>query len=159
MFYNKCAHYLLECVGRYLAISGFDADEPIVIFEDRNHNFDTLIRYIGKIKENPQHENATYLRKFNPFGFVTRQKSEEVLLKFADLAAYSTYQCVNKIASNFRIPEPRYLMEISKRFGCDSNGIILGTGIKCIHNLEALHADEDIKRLLLSLRATLPTRN
>jgi len=155
-FYNKCAHYLLECVGKYLAISGFDSAEPAVVFEDRNHNFDTLIRYILKIKENPHHQNAIYLQKFNPFGFVTRQKNEEALLKFADLAAYATYQCVNKIASNFLIPEPRYLMEISKRFGCDSKGSVLGTGIKCIHSLDALDADEDIKRLLSSLRATPP---
>jgi hypothetical protein len=107
-FYNKCAHYLLECVGKYLSLAGYDAAEPHVIFEDRNHNFDTLIRYIGKIKETPFHENAVYLQRFNPFAFVTREKSQEPLLKYADLASYSVYQCVNKIESNFGIPEPRY---------------------------------------------------
>lgn len=155
-FYNKCAHYLLECVGKYLAISGFDDAEPDVVFEDRNHNFDTLIRYIGKIKDTPLHENAAYLRKFNPFGFVTREKKEESLLKFADLASYSVYQCVNKIEANFKIPEPRYLLEISQRFGCDIKGLVLGTGIKCIHELDSLLLDEDINRMFRSLRATPP---
>jgi hypothetical protein len=155
-FYNKCAHYLLECVGKYLRISGFDREEPDVVFEDRNHNFDTLIRYIGKVKENPQHENATYLAHFNPFGFVTREKKDEDLLKYADLAAHATYQCVNKIEKNFHIPEPRYLSEISSRFGCDAKGIILGTGIKCIQGLDALQLDDDIKRLFSSLRAAPP---
>lgn len=155
-FYNKCAHYLLERVGKYLSISGYDSQEPDVIFEDRNHNFDTLIRYIGKIKENPGHENALYLRHFNPFGFVTREKKEERLLKFADLASYSVYQCVNKTPSNFEIPEPRYLQELSSRFGCDGKGVILGTGIKCIHSLESLALDADIGRTLQSLRATPP---
>lgn len=155
-FYNKCAHYLLECVGKYLSISGFDSEEPHVIFEDRNHDFDTLIRYIGKIKDNPQHQNALYLRNINPFSFVTRGKNEEALLKFADLASHATYQCVNKTSNNFHIPEPRYLTEISKRFGCSTEGRVLGTGIKCIHDLDSLEVDDDIKRLLLSLRATLP---
>lgn len=158
-FYNKCAHYLLECVGKYLAISGFDDDEPDVFFENRNHDFDTLIRYIGKIKETPHHENAIYLRKFNPFGFITREKKEEALLKFADLASYSVYQCVNKIEANFEIPEPRYLLEISQRFGCDIKGLVLGTGIKCIHDLDSLLPDEDIKRMFGSLRATPPRPN
>ena len=155
-FYNKCAHYLLECVGKYLSMTGHDQEEPDVVFEDRNHNFDTLIRYIGKIKENPLHENAKYVKVFNPFAFVTREKREEDLLKFADLAAYSVYQCVNKIDANFRIPEPRYLLEISRRFGCDSNGLILGTGIKCIHNLEQLDLDDDIRAMFVKLRAVPP---
>ena len=93
-FYNKCAQYLLERVGKYLAISGIGDAEPDVIFENRNHDFDKLIRYFGKIKETPMHESALYLSKFNPFGFVTREKSEEPLLKFADLASHAVYQCV-----------------------------------------------------------------
>ncbi len=153
-FYNKCSHYLLECVGKYMALNGFTSEYPDVVFEDRNHNFDTLIRYIQTIKDNPFHTHASYIKHFNPFAFVTRAKSEEPLLKYADLAAHSVYQCVNKIDKNFLITEPRYLNEMSKRFGCDEKGTVLGTGIKCIHSLDDLRLDPEIHDLLQKLRAT-----
>jgi Protein of unknown function (DUF3800) len=153
-FYNKCSHYLLECVGKYMAINGFTSEYPDVVFEERNHNFDTLIRYTQTIKDNPFHTHASYIKHFNPFAFVTRGKNEEPLLKFADLAAHSVYQCVNKIEKNFHITEPRYLDEISKRFGCDEKGTVLGTGIKCIHTLDDLKLDPEIHSFFQKLRAT-----
>jgi len=156
LYYNKCTHYLLECVGKYLSSFSTPTDEPDVVFENRNHDFDRLIRFIGAIKSNPHHENARYLRVFNPFGFIKREKREEALLKYADLAAFSTYQCVNKIEANFDIPETRYLREIAVRFGCDAKGAVLGSGIKCIQGLHALGLDEEIVDFLKSLRAMPP---
>lgn len=153
-FYNKCSKYLLECVGKYMAMNGFTSEYPDVVFEDRNHNFDTLIRYVQKIKETPFHTNASYVKYFNPMAFVSRAKHEEPLLKFADLAAHSVYQCVNKIEKNFGITEPRYLEEISSRFGCDEKGIVLETGLKCIHSLDDLKLDPEIYDKFRKLRAT-----
>lgn len=153
-FYNKCSHYLLECVGKYMVTNGFTSDFPDVVFEDRNHDFDTLIRYTQKIKDKPHHPNASYMRHFNPMAFVTRAKHEEPLLKFADLAAHAVYQCVNKIEKNFGITEPRYLDELSSRFGCDQKGVVLGTGIKCIHTLDDLNLDQEIHTKFQRLRAT-----
>lgn len=152
-FYNKCAHYLLERVGSYLAAKGELLKDPDVVFEGRNHDFDALRRYIGVIKENPHHTNAKYLDGFNPFGFVERAKNEESLLKFADLAAHSVYQCLNKIPSNFNIPEPRYMNELQTRFGADENGKVLGVGLKCIHTIDHIDLDGDIKSMWEKLRA------
>ena len=153
-FYNKCAVYLLERIGKYLVAKGLEHEIPEVCFEKRNHDFDAMRRYIGKIKDKPMHEDAKYLRVFNPFAIIVRDKSEEDLLKYADLAAHAVYQCANKSESNFGIPEPRYLEELSTKFGVDAEGKVLGTGIKCIHSLDELKLDADISKKLLALRAT-----
>lgn len=152
-FYNKCAVYLLERVGKYLSAKRLAHEVPEIIFEQRNHDYDAMRRYIGKIKDNPMNENAKFLRVFNPFAIVSRAKDEDPLLKYADIAAHSVYQCVNKTHTNYGIPEPRYLEELSKRFGADEKGTILGSGIKCIHALDDLKLDTEIKSKLLGMKA------
>ena len=109
-------------------------------------------RYILKIKENPLHTEAKYLSIYNPFSIVSRSKDEEALLKYADIAAHAVYQCANKSETNFSIPEPRYLKELSRRFGVDNKGKVLGTGIKCIHSLSDLQLDPEIETFLDQLR-------
>lgn len=152
-FYNKCTHYLLECVGQYLKGKGLFESDPDVFFEGRNHDFDALRRYIGRIKENPLNARAEFLGCFNPFGFTERAKDEEDLLKFADLAAHAVYQCVNKNDRNFNIPESRYVVELQSRFGADEKGKVLNYGLKCIHSLEDLQLDEDVQATWKGLRA------
>lgn len=157
-FYNKCAVYLLEKVGEYIAQVGYVQEPPDVVFESRNHDYDAMRRYILKIKENPLHTEARHLSIYNPFAIVSRSKEEEPLLKYADIASYSVYQCANKSEANFFIPEPRYLLELSKRFGVDESGKVLHTGIKCIHKLSDLRLDPEIETTLTQLRGTLPPR-
>lgn len=152
-FYNKCAVYLLERVGKYLLNRGFGEQPPDVVFEARNHDYDAMRRYIGKIKDNPMHTDAKYLRVFNPFAISTRSKDEEPLLKFADLAAHAVYQCTNRTPNNFYIPETRYFVELSKRFGADAAGNILGNGVKAIHSLAQLELDADVERVLRMAKA------
>ncbi|WP_165352750.1 DUF3800 domain-containing protein [Loktanella sp. IMCC34160] len=152
-FYNKCAVYLLERVGKYLLSKDLGSTEPRVVFESRNHDYDAMRRYIGKIKDNPMHSDARYLRVFNPFAITALAKPQEPLLKFADLAAHAVYQCSNKTRSNFFIPEPRYLEELSKRFGADERGRIIGNGLKCIHSLEQLDLDKDVEERIRRMRA------
>lgn len=152
-FYNKCVCYLLEKVGKYVSALGAVDDDIEVIFEGRNHDYDALIRYVGKIRDNPIHPEAKYLQVFNPFAFVQREKLEERLLKYADLASHAVYQCVNKTDANFKIPEPRYLSELISRFGADEEGKIIGNGIKCIHTLRDLELDSDILKMWSSMRA------
>lgn len=151
-FYNKCAVYLLERVGRYLLAKNMADEPPNIYFESRNHDYDAMRRYIGKIKNNPLHSDATYLRAINPFAITARAKDEEALLKYADLASYAVYQCANKSKSNFQIPEPRYLEEISRRFGVDEKARVVGAGIKCIHTLKDLHLDTDIAQRIERMR-------
>lgn len=151
-FYNKCAIYLLERVGKYLLAKGISL-APRVIFEKRNHDYDALRRYFGKIKNNPQDSQAQWLRVFNPFSFVALPKKDERLLKVADLVANAVYQCVNKSNANFGIPEPRYVLELAARFGADERGRVEGTGLKFIHSIEQLELDREIKDALLKMRA------
>lgn len=152
-FYNKCAVYLLERVGQYLTAKGMVSSPPEVCFEAKNHDYDAMRRYIGKIKERPLHPDARYLKVFNPFAITAKSKAEEPLLRYADIAAHATYQCANKTKNNFRIPEPRYFEELSRKFGADSTGTILNRGLKCIHRLEDLRLDDDVERKLRSLKA------
>lgn len=153
MFYNKCAIYLLERVGKYLLAKGTIVEPPTIVFERRNHDYDAMRRYISKIKERPFHTDATYLRVFNPFGIITKAKPEEPLLKYADLAAHAVYQCTNKTRANHGIPEPRYLEELSRKFGADERGNIIGNGIKCIHSLEQLELDKDVEAKIRRMKA------
>ncbi len=152
-FYNKCAVYLLERVGKYLLNRGYANEPPTVVFETRNHDYDAMRRYIGKIKDSPMHSDAKYLRMVNPFAITTRSKEEDSLLRYADLASYAVYQCANKTPKNFYIPEPRYFVELSKKFGADQSGKILGNVIKTIHTLEQLNLDTDIESLFRSIKA------
>ena len=152
-FYNKCTVYLLEKVGKYLSMKGMAGEPPDVCFERRNHDYDALRRYVVSIKETPHHKEAEYLRVCNPFAFFERGKDEEPLLKYADLAAHAAYQCANKSHTNFSIPETRYFSELSKRFGADQYGRIMGTGLKCIHSMADLKLDVDVETTLKSLKA------
>lgn len=152
-FYNKCAKYLLEMIGSYLSQVDTKLVEPRIVFEDRNHDFDAMRRYLMKVKENPHYQQSLGLSAINPFGLVTRKKGEEPLLKLSDLVAHSVYSCVNKTADNFGIVEPRYLYELSSRFAANANGVVLGTGLKVIHSLKDLELDDSVEQGIERLRA------
>jgi len=152
-FYNKCAKYLLERVGAYLSQVDRDLSEPQIVFEERNHNYDTMIRYLSKVKENPLYSESKSLKTINPFAIVKKSKDEEDLLRLADLVSHALYCCVNKTPDNFGITETKYLRELSKRFAADRKGVILGTGIKPIHKLADLELDKAVEKQLVGLRA------
>lgn len=152
-FYNKCAKYLLERVGAYLGEVGGDLREPEIVFEERNHNYDAMIRYLGAVKENPLYEHSKALGAINPFGITSKKKSEEDLLRLADLVSHALYCCVNKTPNNFGIVEPRYLNELSPRFAADKKGRVLGAGIKAIHTLADLNLEPEAKDVLTNMRA------
>ncbi|WP_306045575.1 DUF3800 domain-containing protein [Nioella sp. MMSF_3534] len=156
-FYNKCTKYLLEIVCGYLLRFGGNAENISVILERRNHDYDAMIRYLMKVKENPIYPESRALSALNPFSISTRAKGEEPLLEFADFAAHAVYQCVNKTSSNYRIPETRYFEEIVGRFAGDDRGMVLGSGIKCIHSLNDLELDEKVISLFRNARCTPST--
>lgn len=157
-YYNKCLVYLLERVCSYLIRFGVKEDELSVVLEERNHDYDKMLRYIQMIRDRPLYPQSKSLRVLNPFAISTRRKGEENCLEFADFVAHAVYQCVNKTPVNFNIPEPRYFREISPRFACDASGRIGGTGLKYIHDIEMLELDDDVKRLFVTSRAQLPSR-
>jgi len=151
-FYNKCAVYLLECVAQYLISKGV-TESPTIIFEKRNHNYDAMRRYIGRIKDRPMHQNAKSLSIINPFAILTKTKAEEDLFIYPDIVAHALFQCANKTPSNYFIPEPRYLRELSSRFGANEKGEILGYGIKPIHTLPQLELAPFVEKELSLLKA------
>ncbi|QEE35063.1 DUF3800 domain-containing protein [Octadecabacter sp. SW4] len=157
-FYNKCAKYLLELVGRYLANVDESLTEPRIVFEERNHDYDAMIRYIAKVKDNPIYPQSNSLAAINPFSITRKNKDEEDLLRLADLVSHALYSCVNKTPDNFGIVETRYLRELSSKFAADSSGRVLGSGIKCIHKLEELSLDDETNEFLKKMRAMPPPR-
>ncbi len=157
-FYNKCAVYLLERICDYLGRQGVSEDEIKVIFEERNHDYDRMIRYVAKVRERPIYSQSKSLSILNPSFITTRRKEEVDLLDIADFVSHAVYQCSNKSKSNYGIPEPRYFTEIVSRFASDARGNVLGVGLKCIHSLEQLELDSDIQALFAHAKAPIPPR-
>jgi len=152
-FYNKCLKYLLEIVCSYLSPHIGSPDDLLVILEQRNHDYDALIRYLQKVKETPNHIKAQALSTLNPFGITTRRKGEDPILEVADLVAHAVFQCTNKSKANYMIPEDRYFRELESRFAGDDMGKVLDTGLKCIHTLKQLELDPGIEGLFNQARA------
>lgn len=156
-FYNKCVKYLLENVCSYLISTGHSDADLRLVLERRNHDYDAMIRYIGRVKDNPIYEQSKSLRIFNPFAISTLPKGETVMLDVADFVSHAVYQCSNKVSSNYWIPETRYFSEMSSRFAGDKLGLILGVGIQCIKGLDEMKLDGDVARLLSSSKSRLPS--
>lgn len=155
-FYNKCATYLLEIILAYSIRRGFSAGDVRVIFEERNHDYDRMIRFVSAIKDNPLYEPSKVLQDFNPFAMNRMAKGESEMLDVADFVTHALFQTAHKIPANYNIPEPRYVREMQGRFGCSQAGVVLGAGIKCIHSLEQLNLDSDVQHILKNLRAEKP---
>lgn len=153
LYYNKCAQYLLEKVFAYLLPQISQPEHVSIVFERRNHDYDRMIRFLGKVKENPFYSESKVLRLLNPFSIIAVPKGEEDILEVADLVAHGLFQCANKSSSNFSIPEYRYFEEFQSRFGADERGVILNTGLKCIHSLEKIGLDKNIEEKFRRARA------
>lgn len=157
-FYNKCVAYLLERICAYLGAQGATEHDLRFFLEERNHDYDRMLRFLSKVKENPIYTESQSLKILNPFSISTRRKGDDDLMEIADFVSHAVYQCTNKNARNFNIPEPRYFSEIASRFATDSRGSVLGTGLKCIHSLPELELDPDIQDLFRNAKAPLPPR-
>ena len=156
-FYNKCLKYLLEIIFLYLSKDINSTEDVTVVLEERNHDYDAMLRYFHKVKENPIYKQSKSLRFFNPFSMIRKKKGEENLLEIADFVSHAVYQLANKTDRNFYIPEFRYFQEISSRFAGNERGQILGYGLKCIHSLGQLNLDPDIAALVRSAKCKPPS--
>jgi hypothetical protein len=155
-FYNKCLVYLLERVCAYLRAQGAEEHDLDFFLEHRNHDYDRMLRFISKVKCNPIYPESHSFSILNPFAIRTRKKGEDELLEVADFVSHAVYQCTNKSATNYNIPEPRYFSEMMRRFATDERGNVLGTGLKCIHSLRQLDLDPEIVALFTTAKAPLP---
>lgn len=156
-FYNKCLLYLLERIFQYLSKYIVSDNDVSIILERRNHDYDTMLRYLQTVKNNPIYRESRALERLNPFAITTKAKGEDELLEIADFVSHAVYQLANKTDKNFNIPEFRYFQELSSRFAGDQKFNVLGVGLKCIHSLEQLKLDTDIGTLLRATKCKPPT--
>lgn len=155
-FYNKCAQLLLENVLDYLRPHLVSDDDVNIVFESRNHDFDAMRRFLGRIKETLKHHRSKIFRLLNPFAISVRKKGEEDLLEVADFVAHAVFQAANRSCHNFEIPETRYLREISSCFAGDAKGSLVDVGLKCVHNIDDLNLDPDVQREIRAYRVRAP---
>lgn len=156
-YYNKCLKYLLEIICRYLKKYVDSPDDLRIVLEHRNHDYDTMYRFLQKVKDKPIYPQSRVLQILNPFAISTKPKGEDDMLEIADFVAHAIFQITNRSKSNFWIPEPRYLSELSSRFAGDSDGRLLNAGLKCIHNLDQIGLDPEIVKFLRACRVKSPS--
>ncbi|EBA07721.1 DNA topoisomerase IV subunit B [Sagittula stellata E-37] len=156
-FYNKCLKYLLEKVLSYLSDTDYNPNQLRVVLEERNHDYDAMLRYFEKVKKNPLYLQSQVFSGFNPFCITKLKKGQDEAMEVADFVSHAVYQLANKTIANFEIPETRYFTELSSRFAGDHSCNVLGTGIKCIHTLEQLQLDPDVAALLAVTKCKAPT--
>lgn len=153
-YYNKCAQYLLERVGYFMANNNMDQAQLSVCFENGNFNYDALRGLISKCRRNPIHENTKYLSYVNPEYIKSCEKSESPLLQLGDLVAHAIYRCFDDDPSHFGVKEPRYLYEMRKRFFSNPlDGKVCNYGIFPVHKLDKVKPDPVIRTFFQNLSA------
>ncbi len=156
-FYNKCAKYLLENVCAYLEPHMISENDLRVIFEEMNHDYDAMRRFLLRVKENPLHQSSKSLSILNPFSISTLKKGESELLDVADFVAHAVYQCANRSDHNYGIPEPRYFCELSSRFAGCRQGNPIGHGLKFIHDIDSMGLETEIVQMFRKTKVSLPS--
>lgn len=154
-YYNKCVQYLFERVGWFLETRRIDAYDVDIVFEKTNCDYDMMRNFLCILQSNPKHEMTRKLRHLNVEAIEPRKKSEDPLLKIADLVAHSLFKCADKNKENLGIPEPRYVAELAPRFfGDPETNKLLGAGLYCVHNTYHVKLDPDVREVVTKLVAT-----
>jgi len=155
MYYNKCAQYLLERVGWFMETREIPPENLGIIFEEANIDYDKMRNLLWTCQSNPRHPNTKKLQYIDIRNIEVKKKSDEPILQVADLVAHALYKCVDKQDKNFRIPEPRYLRELSPHFfGHPENQTVVGSGLYCVHSTRDLKLDADVEEILNGMTAT-----
>lgn len=156
-YYNKCAQYLLERVGMFMSARGLRSNDLQIVFEEGNFDYEKLRNLIRKCQNDPKHENTKFLNYIDADNIAQSKRADEPLLKIADLTAHALYKCVDKNSMNFDIPEPQYISELQSRFyGNPENNTVVGSGIYCVHTLNQLNLDSDVKAVFEGLLSSSP---
>lgn len=155
-YYNKCVQYLLERVGWFLETRGIQAGEVSIVLEKANCDYGMMRNFLGVVQANPIRPMSKKLVNLNVEELEAKSKSEEPLLKIADLVAHALFKCVDKSSGDFGIPEPRYLKEIAPRFfGKPGSQRILGAGLHCVHSLSDARLDDEVREVVMGLEAAV----
>lgn len=132
-YYNKCVSYFLERVGHFMRLKGISGEDLDIVFERREgHDYEKLRNYIRIIQKNPIDPRLEfYLQPIVPGRIVSVPKEVNKLLCYADLISFAVAAALNPSASNFGIPEQRYLRELKELFfKDDKSGAIGEFGLK-----------------------------
>jgi hypothetical protein len=157
MYYNKCAQYLLERVGWFMSSRGIIPQNLDIVFEKANVDYNKMRNLLWTCQSSPVHEKTKYLKNIDISKIQIKKKSDEPLLQIADLVAHSLYKCVEKQPKNYHITEPRYVRELGPRFfGNPEDQTVVGAGIYCVHSLEDLKVESDVRSVLEGLVAMPP---
>ena len=149
-YYHKCAAYALEIIGNISKNRGINKSSLHILFEKNNSfNRDMFKSYIRKIKVNPTHGNHKYLDMISADNIMDVDKKKMPVGLLPDFVVSSIYSCFN--TDEYGNIEYRYLLESYMKYFSDSNGFILGYGIKPIHKIEQINADKNIKNILKCL--------
>lgn len=153
LYYNKCAQYLLERVGRFMATHDLKEEHLEVIFEDGGFDYGRLRALISKCRRTPRNAGTEYLRYVNPYSIQAKPKGEEPLLQFADLVAHGFFKCVDDGPSSFGVFETRYVAEIKDKIFADpKSGDPFKWGIFPIHSWRDLKLNEEVLGFFTDLR-------
>lgn len=157
-YYNKCAQYLLVRVGWFMEARKIPPENLDIIFEKANVDYDKMRSFLWTCQNNPKHAATKRLSNIVVSRIQVKKKSEEPILKVADLVAHSLYKAVEKQDKNFGIPEPRYLSELAPHFfGHPKTRAVFGAGLYGVHSIEDLKVDEEVKTVLHSMKASTPS--
>lgn len=152
LYYNKCAHYILERVGMCFEEMGLTEDELSVCFEEGNFDYNKLRGLISKCRSNPMRPNTKFLKHVNSNAITAKEKSSEALLQFGDLVAHALFRCVDDGPRTFGITETRYVDEMRDRFwrsGAKTKAI--GQGLYCVHKVADVGANPTVERFFREL--------
>ena len=152
-FHNKCAGYLLECVGEFLASQDIDAGDVDVIFEKGPFDYDALGNFIRYCQQTPKYPRNKLLRNIEANNINARPKEDGVLFQVADMVAHALFRAVDINARYCNLPEPQYLIELHKRFYHHPETKTLNNyGFKAIGGLFKAQVPQEVRDLLISFR-------
>ncbi len=155
-YFNKCAMYILECVGEFMKVNSISSDELTVVFEEGHHDYAKFRSLMGTCQSTPFHPRAHLLQQIALNKIVDASKAKEPLLTIADLVAHALYQAVNKSEDNYQLTEIRYLKELHKRFFCSpKTKKICPTGLKPIHSLSKIGLDRESQAIISQLEGEM----
>lgn len=142
-YYNKCAHYLLELVGKSCKRYEISGEEIEIVFEKKdNHDYGRLQSYLRRINRSPIHARAAFLQYLDPLIISAKSKDEEFFLFLADLVAYSLFRAFYPDGNRLKISEQRYLRELVPIIErCPNSHMIAGSGIKFIRGPTTIGLD------------------
>ena len=152
-YHNKCAGYLLECVGEFLANRDIDAAELDIYFERGPFDYDALCNYVRYCQQDPIYPRNRLLQHIEAHRIRTRTKDEEPLFQVSDLVAHALFKTVDINDRYYQIPEPQYFIELHKRFYHHPKTLRLNEyGFKAINGVYRAQIPQEVRVLLNEFR-------